>query len=257
MVFELSPGAGGIWTETDLYYFKGYPTDGAASFAALIRDKAGNFYGTTQSGGSSPNCVGGAGKPVGCGTVFELSFVSGKWQETVLYSFEGSSNDGANPMAALLFDRAGNLYGATAHGGVTAGCYVNYNKATCGTVFELSPATGGGWTEKVLYEFQNSNGDGGSPIAGLLSDATGNLYGTTSQGGSFNQSFCRSGCGTAFELSPQPGGTWTETVLHSFGNGYDGAYPTANLVFDSVGNLYGTTGAGGNAGVGVLFEITP
>jgi uncharacterized repeat protein (TIGR03803 family) len=255
VVFELSPSSGGNWTEQAIYAFAGYPSDGANPAAALTIDDAGNLYGTTQNGGSSTNCLGGAGKPIGCGTVFNLSRNSSEWTESVLYSFAGSSNDGANPMASLIFDGSGNLYGTTAHGGIKADCYVNYNQPTCGTVFELSPA-GTGWTEKVLYKFANSGGDGGSPIASLLFDSIGNLYGTTSLGGAFSQNSCRGSCGTVFKLTPVSGG-WTETVLYSFGNGFDGQYPAAGLVFDSAGNLYGTTAAGGNAGVGIVFEITP
>src|ERR1035437_3601753 len=116
-------------------------------------------------------------------------------QEKVLWSF-GSGTDGAYPQAGLIFDAAGNLYSTSAQGG-------NSNN---GTVFELTPARGGGWTEKVLWS-SGGGTDGVYPRAGLIFDAAGNLYGTTWQGGT-------SGAGTVFELTPAAGGTWTEKVLH-------------------------------------------
>ena len=153
-------------------------------------------------------------------------FMTSTWaaaQEKVLHSFNNNGTDGLSPDAGLIFDAAGNLYGTTYAGGT-----YNY-----GTVFELTPAAGGGWTEKVLHSFSNGT-DGGYPVAGLIFDAAGNLYGTTYRGGTY-------GCGTVFELTPAAGGSWTEKVLYSFGNGTDGAYPDAGLIFDAAGNLYGTT----------------
>src|ERR1019366_8435779 len=126
-----------------------------------------------------------------------------------------------HPVGGLIFDAAGNLYGTTSGG---------YDDK--GTVFELTPAGGGGWTEKLLYSFVNNGTDGASPYAGLIFDAVGNLYGTTYQGGTYYSS------GTVFELTPAGGGSWTEKVLHSFGNGTDGANPYyAGLIFDAAGNL--------------------
>jgi uncharacterized repeat protein (TIGR03803 family) len=170
-----------------------------------------------------------------------------KAQEQLLYSFLNSSNDGHNPKGGLSFDAVGNLYGTTYGGGST----------TRGTVFELSPQSDGSWAETVLYIFHSNDPDGGNPIAGVISDAAGNLYGTTSGGRSTTR-------GTVFELSPQSGGGWTETVLHRF-KGYplDGGRPAAGLVFDTTGNLYGTTffGGGGRChingdiGCGIVFEL--
>jgi uncharacterized repeat protein (TIGR03803 family) len=256
IIFQLTPGAGGTWNFNTIYNFQGYPSDGADPMAALVLDEAGNLYGTTQKGGPSTNCVGGAGKPLGCGTVFELSLVAQQWTEKPLYSFMGSSVDGSSPESNLIFDGAGNLYGTTANGGNEGPCLVN-KIPSCGIVFELSPTAGGDWSERILYEFTNANGDGSTPLAGLLFDKSGNLYGTTSAGGAFSASLCRGGCGTAFELAPSSGGGWTESVLHSFGSGYDGTYPASGLVLDSAGNLYGTTAAGGQAGVGTIFKIKP
>jgi len=179
--------------------------------------------------------------------------------EKLLYSFGATSTDGDIPLGNLIFDTAGNLYGTTEYGGANQITYAG--KTTyAGTVFELSPATGGGWTEKVLYNFGATATDGAHPLANLVLDSKGNLYGTTYGGGQW-------GLGTAFELSPGSGGTWTETILHSFG-GYltDGEVPESGLVFDSKGNLYGTTEAGGaydttwggaSNGFGTVFELSP
>src|ERR1035438_3767949 len=158
-------------------------------------------------------------------------FVTSTWataQETVLHSFNSNRVDGTTPVASLVLDAAGNLYGTTENGGT-------YNQ---GTAFELSPTVGGGWTETVLHSFGNGT-DGANPYAvNLIFDAAGNLYGTTDQGGIY-------GYGTVFDLSPSQGGGWTETVLYSFGNGTDAKAPLGGLIFDSAGNLYGTTLAGG------------
>jgi uncharacterized repeat protein (TIGR03803 family) len=163
--------------------------------------------------------------------------------EVALHSF-GNGTDGAYPTTAnLIFDAAGNLYGTTRFGGIHA----------AGTVFEMSPNGGGGWTETVLHSFGHGT-DGAYPAAGLVLDAAGNLYGTT-QGGGIH-SCAGSSCGTVFELSPNGSGGWTETVLHNFGNGTDGTGPTASLIFDASGNLYGTTDAGGIHGAGTVFEMS-
>jgi len=138
-------------------------------------------------------------------------------QEKILHSYDPTHGDGQLPNAGLIFDAAGNLYGATGSGGA----YSYY-----GAVFELSPAVGGGWTETVLHSF-NSN-DGNNPAGTLIFDAAGNLYGTTAQGGAH-------GGGEVFELSPGSGGMWTASVLHAFGNGHDASYPLAGLVFDGAG----------------------
>jgi uncharacterized repeat protein (TIGR03803 family) len=235
------------WKATVLHSFDSW--DGSAPQSGLIFDAAGNLYGTTVTGGTYP-C--GA---LGCGTVFELTPVpGGGWTETVLHSFSGSAPDGLNPYASLVFDAVGNLYGTTAGGGTYG----------YGTVFELSPAPGGGWRERVLHSFANGT-DGAYPVYGaLIFDAAGNLYGTTSSGGTYS---CQGngGCGTVFELSPTASGGWTETVLYDFGRGTDGYSPEAGLVQDAAGNLYGTTtygGANGCAvaqyeGCGTVFELTP
>jgi len=225
VVFELD-NAG---TETVLYTFTG-GTDGGFPYAGLVRDAAGNLYGTTSGGGA-----------YGEGTVFMLDKTG---TETVLYSFCSQANctDGACPMAGLLLDAAGNLYGTTESGG-SSNCYLG-----CGIVFMLDN-TG---TETVLYSFTGAEGDGEYPVAGLVRDAAGNLYGTTWRGGNLKHNCGMGpGCGTAFMLDE----AGKETVLHSFGSKADGAYPYAGLVRDAAGNLYGTTGYGGDSGLGTAFRL--
>src|SRR5208283_789932 len=153
-------------------------------------------------------------------------------QESILFNFNGS--DGANPNAGLISDGKGNFYGTTVSGGVF-GLY--------GTVFEISPASGGAWTFTELYAFGNVAGDGTQPLGGLVFDKAGNLYGTTTTGGS-------SGNGTIYELSKGSSG-WTEKILYSFGAAPDGTDPRrGSLTFDTKGNLYGTTATGGAHNVG-------
>jgi len=175
--------------------------------------------------------------------------------ESVLYSF-GAGSDGDNPSAGLIFDAAGNLYGTTFTGGSTTAC-----EHGCGTVFELSP-TSGGWKETILYRFTNRM-DGGYPASRLLLDTAGNLYGTTVAGGIVGSCIGNgsgNGCGVVFELSPTSSG-WKETVLHHFTGGSDGGNPYAGVIADAEGNLYGTTLLGGSTsctegGCGVAYELS-
>jgi uncharacterized repeat protein (TIGR03803 family) len=230
--FELSP-IGHDWKETLLHDFTGQNGDGFGPYAGVILDAAGNVYGTTEAGGGSNKCGGG------CGTVYQLSPTSdGKWKETILHRFQADW-DGTYPgVGALILDSAGNLYG-TADGGVTG----------YGVVFRLSPSSDGHWKETILYNFKGG-ANGIQPSAGVVMDKTGNLYGTTSAGGS------SCSCGLIYKLAPGSNGKWTYTVLHRF-TGADGAGPNANLILDSKGNLYGTTTTGGAGGYGVAFELTP
>jgi uncharacterized repeat protein (TIGR03803 family) len=169
----------------------------------------------------------------------------------------GSSSggaDGAYPGRSLIFDAVGNLYGTTYAGGTP----YQYG---FGTVFELSPAVDGTWTETVLYSFGSTDADGLVPSSGVILDEAGNLYGTTTQGGAYGHIEEYPG-GTAFELSPGAGASWTETILHSFGSGNDGYFPQAGLTLDAAGNLYGATVSGGrgtecpNQGCGTVFELS-
>ena len=218
VVFELIPGQNGTWSEQVLYKFAGSSSDGGYPSGALTFDRQGNLYGTTQVGGT-----------YGAGTVFELSPGAGVWSEKVLHSFRPQSfggTDGFNLYVdGLAIDGAGNLYGTTNNGG--SSCY-------CGTVFEVSPGANGIWTEKVLYRFTGGNDGGGSFGTTPVLDAGGNLYGVTNSGGAHDY-------GVVYELVRGAAGSWTERVLYSFPGGNGGATPLGKLVFDSAGNLYGTT----------------
>jgi uncharacterized repeat protein (TIGR03803 family) len=156
--------------------------------------------------------------------------------ETVLHTFTGSP-DGAYPQQSALLPLGGNLYGVTDQGGAT-----NH-----GAVFELTPGTNGTWNESVIYNFTGGT-DGSFPIGALIADSAGNLYGMANSGGTQNT-------GVVFELT-NSGGTWQETVIHNFGSGFDGQYPQGPLVFDSQGNLFGTTVLGGGLNGGTVFEMT-
>ena len=217
-------------TFTLLYTFTGQP-DGESPQAPLVMDGSGNLYGTTGYGGSSNGC------PFGCGIVFKLDTSR---NEMVLHSFTGGS-DGARPFAGLIRDAVGNLYGTTE----------GTPSPSLGTVFKVD--TSG--NETPLYSFTGFPSDGAIPFGGLIMDAAGNLYGTTSVGGSSNSvEHGFPGLGTVFELDS----AGNETVLHSFtGSPNDGDYPGAGLIMDAAGNLYGTTEGGGAFGQGVVFKLDP
>ncbi|HXM19869.1 MAG TPA: choice-of-anchor tandem repeat GloVer-containing protein [Terriglobales bacterium] len=218
-VFKLSKSG----KETVLHSFAGGSSDGEYPFStSLLMDKNGNLYGVTKQGGSSNE-----------GVVYKLS-TGGKL--TVLHSFAGGTRDGCIPYGTLAMDKQGNLYGTT------TGC----GSSSDGIVWRVSNKG----AEIVLHNFTGNASDGAGPLAGVVMDAKGNLYGTTFTGGAYNY-------GTVFEVTPKAGGSWTEQVLHSFGNGHDGVSPQAGLIFDASGNIYGTTYAGGTYGGGTVFEVTP
>jgi len=242
VLFKLTPEG----KETVLYSFcaRGgeFCTDGAKPDAGLVLDQKGNLYGTAVEGGAYEG-----------GVVFK---VTPEGKETVLYSFcaQFSCADGAAPLAGLIFDRKGNLYGTTFEGGDGSG--------QPGVVFKLTP----GGKETVLYSFctQENCADGAVPLAGLIFDQKGNLYGTTFGGGVpiNNCTYQQKGCGVVFKLTPKG----KETVLYTFcaqtTDCADGAGPRAGLVFDQKGDLYGTTiyggaYASGYYGGGVVFKLTP
>ena len=181
-----------------------------------------------------------------CGVVFQLTpGQNGQWRYKVIHVFDGS--DGYWPQSTLILDSLGNLYGTTPLGG-------RLDPPGCGVVFELIPQADGRWIHKVLRAFYRNRGTPYSGVNQLIFDSSGNLYGITPIGGHYDNS------GTAFELSPATRGPWTETPLHSFGNPADGdgASPSGTLIFDSSGNLYGTTVYGGTGcDCGTVFEITP
>jgi uncharacterized repeat protein (TIGR03803 family) len=291
--YELEKPAPGktAWKEKVLHIFKGGAADGSMPDGALLLGADGNFYGTTSEGGGggATTCV--VSTPVYCGTVFKLSPPApGKsaWAEKVLYSFVGGANDAAVPRAALIANSNGTLFGTTQYGGpfdfgtvfsltppagghgawaefvllyLPAGegtepqgnllmdKFANLYGTSNESVFEV----GAGDQYTVLHHFQGP--DGSFPgYAGLIADASFNLYSTTSAGG------LNSNNGTIFEMTPPAGGqtTWTQTVLHTFAGGpTDGQTPYAPLIMDATGALYGTTFDGGTDNFGAVFKFVP
>ena len=243
-VYEMTPPKqkGAAWTEIVLHSFQS-GKDGYFPWGDLTFDSKGNLYGATQYGGGYGSC--NAPYYQYCGTVFKLSppkTKGGKWKEHVLYAFK-SGKDGANPNGGLVFDGEGALYGTTVYGGST-NCKTD-GGVGCGTAFELAPdKRGASWTENQLHNFADYQKDGAGPNGGLAFDAKGGLYGTTSGGGGTEN-------GVIFELA-KSGGQWVETVLRTF---LDGRDSMAGLIFDSLGNLYGTTSGGGFDGVGTVFKL--
>lgn len=241
-VFKMKPPATlfGPWTESVLYAFIG-GIDGSEPLAGLIAGQNGVLFGTTEFGGTS-----------NLGVVFALTppvTPNTPWTESVLYSFTGGG-DGAMPVAGLVADQNGTLYGTTSAGGVSG----------LGTAFALVPPASPGdpWTESVLYSFAGAP-DGNDPVAGLLVDRNGTLYGTTEHGGLISSSN-PTGNGTVFALTPPatPGAAWTETIIYSFGAfSGDAENPLAGLL-STAGTLVGTTYNGGvqRAG-GTVYQLTP
>ncbi len=274
------------WTETVLHNFPASDGDGFYPEGDLAFDQAGNIYGTTPVGGSGqPNGCGGSG----CGIVYQLMHSQGMWAENIVYGFTGES-DGGNPYTGVVLDQAGNIYGAACGGGpnyygvdfqITASGWVEtpiytftgFEDGMCpyglsqdgsgnlygtsgntgfygnGAVYELSPGNGN-WNFELLYVF--TSGDGGS--SNLTLDSSGNLYGTTADGGAYSS-------GTVFKLT-YSGGSWIYSSLYDFTGGSDGKYPYGQVVLDANGNVFGTARNGGNSGCdgsgcGVIFEITP
>ena len=255
IVFQLHQESDGTWTEAIIYRFcsviaNSLCTDGANPAAGLVFDGQGNLYGTTMTGGGFCTITDS------CGTVFELSPPNGNmqtWTEKVLYNFcsderNGLCLDGNFPLSQLVFDTVGNMYGTTEEGGM--GHWGLNNGA--GTIFELSPSAKG-WVHNTLYNFctqgsGNACPDGAKPVTGLTFDRSGNLYGTTENGGgSRGLAF-----GTIYELSSNGGG-WTFAVVYSFAVPIG---PGASVSFDGAGNLYSTTKQGGVFGAGNVFRVS-
>ena len=282
-VFNLTPASRppakvfDSWTETLLHSFSGAENDGAFPGSDVVFDSAGNIYGTTTFGGIynsgtayeltpssgsvrvlyNYNCgeeitfsadlifdrlgnlygTFGYCGPYGYGEVYKLTPSGSGWTTSILYAFQGG-NDGANPVAGLVSDASGNLYGNTITGGAGGG----------GTVYELSNA-GLNWTFSVLYGIVGRF-DSGSDNGSLVMDSDGNLYGTTVSGGLY-------GRGSVFKLTQHADGSWTFTDIYDFSGLLDGGGPNGGLILDEAGNLYGTTDSGGSSERGVVFEITP
>ncbi len=231
----LSGGAFGQ-TLTTLHNFTGVPHDGQVPMAGVVMDANGNLFGTTYYGGKGYHCE---GSTQGCGVVFKIA---PDGTETLLTEFVHAGKEGSQPRGGLIVDGSGNLYGTTAYGGKCD--YLG--GSGCGTVFEI--ATDG--TETVLHDFGKKKKDGQLPLATLTRDAAGNLYGTTESGGAHSQ-------GTVFKLAPDG----SETILYSFckqSGCADGKEPVGGVILDQSGDLYGTTGLGGdaNCNCGVAFELS-
>jgi uncharacterized repeat protein (TIGR03803 family) len=236
-------------------------SDGAIPVAGLTMDRAGNLYGATNAGGNiGSNCqFGGAAN--GCGTVFKLVRRSSGWVLSPLYAFQDYT-DGLFPSSRVIFGPDGALYGVTQSGGEANDC--NPGFGTCGTVFRVTPPATScksficQWQKTTILSFNGTDGD--EPMSEVVFDQAGNLYGTTYGGGGNGNDICfydTNGCGTVYELTPS-NGTWTQTVLHAFpATGFDGQNPEANLIFDSAGNLYSSTVAGGAVGLGGVFQLSP
>jgi uncharacterized repeat protein (TIGR03803 family) len=245
-VFKLTPPVAPQtqWTESVIYNFLG-GADGYGPTAGLVFDTSGALYGTTDNGGGT-RCL------QGCGTVFKLTppvAPATQWTESILYSFN-SAGDGDTPIAGVIFDTSGALYGTTMEGGAAGG----------GTVFKLTPpvAPATQWTESILHNFGVIPNDGLTPYAGVVSDTSGALFGVTNLGGV-------AGYGVIYKLAAPNAapshlaGARTESVLYSFTGGADGGSPDASLLF--AGALFGVTyrggvGQSGGTGDGVLFALT-
>jgi uncharacterized repeat protein (TIGR03803 family) len=282
VAFELSP-KGTRWMETVLYSFGRNGSVGCADpWGGMILDSAGNLYGACLNSGFPQTEA-----------IFQLSQSNGVWKQKVIYNYDSAADNnggggltmdtngnifavlsaayespsvvelspsgtgGWNPTVLHTFgksiypesvpvlDQAGNVYGTTQAGGA-------YNT---GTVYELGPGQNGKWTEKILYSFKGSKTEGSAPYGGIVFDASGNIYGTTTFGGQSN-------AGTVYELTPDGNGSYRQKVLLIF-DGTDGIGPLGSLLLDSAGKLYGVTPSGGGTGCsppegcGIGFEVTP
>jgi uncharacterized repeat protein (TIGR03803 family) len=238
-VFKLAPNSHGGWTESILYSFTGSNGDGANPNTDLVFDNKGTLYGTTWAGGRGTGCY------IGCGTVFRLAPNSdGIWTESIVHTFAGAP-DGSHPASGLVLDADANIYGTTVYGG-TENC--EDGPRGCGAFYKLTPDSGGGWTESVLYSFHRFQGTAKNPSGGLLFTADGQLVGSSSLGGDRS--------GALFQLEQTKKG-WEQAVLYRFYGTPDGESPVGRLVIGPNGEVYGVTAFGGkNANnYGTVFEL--
>lgn len=225
-IFRIHPGKGGKWKFTVIHAFAG--GDGIGGSAGRLLFQGRRLYGAATAGGAN-----------GYGDIYRLTPTkTGDWSFETLYSFLGTPDAGF-PYGGLTFDALGNLYGTTYYDGAH----------NLGAVYELSPARGAVWKERVLYSFMGG-ADGQGSIADVNFDAAGNLYSTTSEGGTDND-------GTIFKLVPGVHHKWTESVVHSFAGAPDGEYAYNGMVSDGAGNLYGATVHGGDGDDGAIYKFTP
>ena len=229
VIYQLTPQPNGEWTQSVIHTFTG-GTDGGTGSAGRLLLHSGSLYGVATVGGLHAK-----------GTAFRLSrSPEGKWRLKTLYAFQGQPDAGF-PYGALIRDAAGNFYGTTYYDG----------RYGYGAVFQLTPGPADTWTERVLYSFKNGL-DGANPISHLNLDASGNLYGTTSEAGAPGCS-----CGTIFKLTPSEGGRWRQSVAHAFRGAPDGAYAYNGMVAGPAGSFYGSTVIGGTDDDGVIYEFVP
>jgi uncharacterized repeat protein (TIGR03803 family) len=227
VIYQLKPQTNGAWKLNVIHTFTGGVDGSTGSAGRMILDRAGNLYGVATFGGAN-----------GHGVAFELTRTQTGWTLLPLYAFMDQP-DGASPYGGLIFDKAGNLYGTTYYAGVN----------DVGTVYKLTHANGA-WSESVLYSFKGGT-DGSSPISTLVSDAAGNLYGTTSDGGT------GCACGVIFKLAHGANGTWTESVPYRFPGAPNAGFAYNGMVVDSAGNFYGATVHGGPTNDGTIYKFTP
>jgi uncharacterized repeat protein (TIGR03803 family) len=229
VIYELKPGQNGSWSLSVIHSFTGGKDGGTGSAGRLLLDGHGNLFGVATTGGAN-----------GKGTAFELTPTStGNWRFKTLYAFKGQPDAGF-PYGGLSLDTSGNLYGTTYYDGAN----------NLGAVYELSPKPTGGWKEKVLYSFAGGR-DGSSSISNLVIDATGDLFGTTSEGGA------GCSCGTIFKLTPGGGGTWTESVVYRFRGTPDAGFAYNGMAVGSAGHFYGATVHGGASNDGTIYRFKP
>ncbi len=239
VIYELAPDDVGGWTFSVVHDFTGGDDGAGGSAGRLLIDGAGHLFGVATAGGR-----------YGQGTMFEVVPANGNrnladarpgtWALSVHYAFRGEPDAGF-PYGALRRDASGNFYGTTYYDGAN----------DLGSVYELTP-TSGEWIERVLYSFEGGS-DGSRSVSNVLFDRSGNLYGTTSEGGDSNCS-----CGTIFELMPQPDGSWSEATVHRFAGGFqDGASDYNGLVADAQGRMFGATVHGGSDDDGTIYRFAP
>jgi len=226
VIYELSP-SGSSWTFKVIHTFSGGSDGTGGSAGRLLLDSAGRLYGVCTVGGAN-----------GAGVAYKLTLVQGTWKFQTLYAFKGTPDAGF-PYGALSMDSSGNLYGTTYYSGAN----------NLGSVYQLA-LKGGVWTENLLYSFKGGT-DGASPISNVNVDPSGDLYGTTSEGGG------RCSCGAIYRLTLPRGGQWTESVVYRFKNTPDGGFVYNGMVPDSSGHYFGSTVHGGTAGEGAFYQFTP
>jgi uncharacterized repeat protein (TIGR03803 family) len=204
----------------------------------LVQDAKGNLYGATEGGGT-----------YGVGTIYELTppaKAGGAWTQSTIYNFLSWGTTGYMPSSELTMDGTGALYGATYYGGDA--------RCVCGVVYKLTPPAkqGGAWTQQVLHAFTSTSTgtDGRLPNAAVVVNKQGTIYGVTQQGGIWDS-------GVLYQITPVKGGTFTETVLYSFGNGDDASTPNGPLILDSKGSLYGVASLGGAFNEGAAYKFVP